>query len=191
MNASAQSSHPATRRNGIDTSALLDTIDSIRGNPALGQTRWTVRSAWVGGTRADHHVSGFELGSRSVERPFVIRSDEPHELCGTNQFPNPQEYLLAALNACMMVGYAAVAATMGITLRSLEVHTTGDIDLRGFLGIDAGVPAGYTALSQEVRITSDAPREQIQELHRVVQATSPNFFNITHAVPVNSRLSIG
>jgi uncharacterized OsmC-like protein len=191
MNASAPSSHTATHRNGIDTAALLETIDAIRENPALGQTRWAVRSAWVGGTRADHHVSGFEIGSRPVERSFVIRSDEPHELCGTNQFPNPQEYLLAALNACMMVGYAAVAATMGITLRSLEVRTTGDIDLRGFLGIDGGVPPGYTSLSQEVRIASDATRERLQELHRVVQATSPNFFNLTHAVPVNSRLTIG
>ena len=31
----------------------------------------------------------------------------------------------------------------GITLESLEIQTDGDIDLRGFLGIDPAVPPGY------------------------------------------------
>jgi hypothetical protein len=39
-----------------------------------------------------------------VSRHFAIDIDEPFELGGGNAFANPQEYLLAGLNACMIVG---------------------------------------------------------------------------------------
>jgi len=98
--------------------------------------------------------------------------------------------LMAGLNACMMVGYAAVAATMGITLTKLEVETKGDIDLRGFLGIDATVPAGHRGLTQTVHIAGDATDEQFARLHDVIRATSPNFYNTTKAIPLESRLVV-
>jgi uncharacterized OsmC-like protein len=177
--------------NGIDVAALQASIDAIKADPARGATSWSIRSQWMGGTRSDHHVAGCSLGGEFIERPFVIQTDEPAELAGTNKFPNPQEHLLAALNACMMVGYAAVAALMGIKLTKLEVETSGDIDLRGFLGLSDRVPAGYPELSQVVRIAGDGTSEQFARLHDAVRATSPNFFNVTRAVPTNSRMIVG
>jgi hypothetical protein len=44
------------------------------------------------------------------------------------------------------------SAVRGITLESLEIETDGEIDLRGFLGIDPAVPPGYENLSYIVRI---------------------------------------
>ena len=176
--------------NGINVEALQGAIDSIRQDPANGQTRWTIRSRWMGGTRSDHEVNGFQLGRSEVERNFTIRIDEPNELCGTNQYANPQEYLLSAMNACMMVGYSAVASMMGVKLTRLEVTTTGDIDLRGFLGIDPSVANGYERLQQTVHIAGDGTEEQFRQIHETVKATSPNFFNITRAVPVTSKLVV-
>lgn len=178
----------STNLNGINTQALRDTVEAIRKNPALGNTSWTVESRWAGGTRSDHHVRGCSLGGTFIPRPFTIHVDEPKELLGTNQYANPQEYLLASINACMMVGYSAVAALMGISLTHLEIRTIGDIDLRGFLGLSDSVPKGYPSLKQEVHLAGDATPEQFKQLHDTVRATSPNFFNITHAVPVNSVL---
>lgn len=176
--------------NGIDIASLESSIAAIKADPAKGQTSWKIRSQWKGGTRSDHRVEGFSIGGEFVERPFVIQIDEPFELEGTNRFANPQEYLLSALNACMMVGYSAVAGLMGISLTKLEVETSGDIDLRGFLGIDPTVPRGYTQLNQTVRIAGDADEAQFERLHEVVRSTSPNFFNITNAIPVNSELIV-
>lgn len=176
--------------NGINVESLRASIDAIRMDPAMGQTSWKIRSTWKGGTRSDHSVDGYMIGGKFVERPFVIHIDEPKELEGTNMFPNPQEYLLAAMNACMMVGYSAVAALMGIRLTMLEVETTGDIDLRGFMGISDEVAPGYLGLKQEVRIAGDASRSRFEQLHEVVRMTSPNYFNITRAVPTESRLVV-
>ena len=85
---------------------------------------------------------------------------------GSNQFANPQEHLIAALNACMMVGYVAQCAVRGITLESLEIETEGEIDLRGFLGIDPAVPPGYENLSYTVRIKGSGTKEEFAEIHR-------------------------
>lgn len=187
-----QSTATQTRNvvNGIDVDALGGLVETVRRTPAEAKTSWSVKSAWKGGTRADHQVSGCVIGSKDVPREFTIRSDEPLEIGGTNRYPNPQELLMASLNACMMVGYAAVAASMGITLSKLEVELDGDIDLRGFLGIDAAVPAGYRGLSQVVRIAGDGTKEQFARLHDMIRATSPNFYNLTRAIPTESKLIV-
>jgi uncharacterized OsmC-like protein len=176
--------------NGIDRDALVACIDAITEDASQGMTTWRVSSRWVGGTRSDHRVDGFSIGGRQVRRPFTLKVDEPEELCGTNEFPNPQEYFFSAVNACMMVGYSAVATLMGIRLTMLEIETTGDIDLRGFLGIDDSVTRGCDQLRQTVRIAGEATEEQFAELHRVVLATSPNFDHVTRAVPMKSRLEV-
>jgi OsmC-like protein len=93
-----------------------------------------------------------------VPRRFTIDIDEPNELGGSNSFANPQEHLIAALNACMTVGYAAQCAARGITLESLAIETDGEIDLRGFLGIDPAVPKGFENLSYTVRIRGNGKR---------------------------------
>ena len=177
--------------NGIDTTQLQGAIEAVTADPANGQTRWTVNSRWVGGTRSDHRVESCQIGGQEILRQFTLSTDEPTQLCGTNQFANPQEYLLSSMNACMMVGYAAVAALMGVKLTKLEVRTTGDIDLRGFLGLDPTVPAGYPRLQQTVHITGNGTPEQMQQIHETVKKTSPNYFNVIRAIPTESRLVIG
>ena len=180
---------PETTLNGINVTALQGVIETVRQNPEAAQTSWAVNSRWVGGTRSDHAVEGCHIGGNAVDRRFVIRTDEPVELLGTNQFPNPQEYLMAGMNACMVVGYAAVAALMSVTLTKLEIRTTGDIDLRGFLG-DESVPAGYELLEQTVTHAGDGTPEQFRQIHETVKKTSPNYFNITRAIATQSRLVV-
>ncbi len=176
--------------NGVDVAALKQTIGEIEANPDAGKTHWTVRSCWNGGTRTDHHVDKFELGGESVERRFQIQIDEPEQLCGSNQFANPQEYLLAATNACMMVGYASVAAMLGVELTKLEIDIEGGIDLRGFLGIDSGVANGYERLHYTVRLSGNGTDEQFQEIHHLVQQTSPNYYNLANPIELTSELIV-
>ncbi len=176
--------------NGIDVAALKQAISHIAANPDAGQTRWTVKSSWEGGTRTNHFVDGFDIGGKKVDRTFQIQIDEPCELCGSNQYANPQEYLLAATNACMMVGYATVAAVMGVRLTKLELKITGDIDLRGFLDIDPSVARGYERLHYTVRLAGDGTQEQFEKLHEVVQRTSPNYYNIANPIELTSHLIV-
>jgi len=176
--------------NGIDVDALFALIEDVKTNPAKGKTHWRVATAWQGQTRSRATVEGFGIGGDQVPRRFAIDIDEPSELGGSNRFANPQEHLIAALNACMTVGYVAQCAVRGITLESLEIETEGEIDLRGFLGIDPAVPAGYGKLSYIVRIKGSATKEEFEAVHEAVMATSPNFYNLSRPVALKPTLIV-
>lgn len=174
--------------NGINTESLRGAIDAISADASKGLTRWNVTTHWQGGTRSDTRVKHCSIGGQRVDKDFTLRIDEPRELCGTNQYANPQEYLLAAMNACMTVGYVAACALEGIELHELRIETEGDIDLRGFLGIDPGVKPGYDSLKYTVHIKGDGTPEQFRKVHEIVTATSPNRFNLASAIPLHARL---
>ena len=176
--------------NGIDTDAVHALIDDVDTDPAKGMTHWRVASTWQGGTHSRAQVDGFAIGGADVPRRFSIDIDEPLELGGGNAFANPQEYLLAALNACMIVGYTALCSLQGITLQKLEITTEGDIDLRGFFGLDPAVAAGYRELQSRVVVKGNGTEEQFRKIHEMVLATSPNFYNINRAIPVVPALII-
>jgi hypothetical protein len=78
----------------------------------------------------------------------------------------------------------------GITLESLAIETDGEIDLRGFLGIDRAVPQGYKNLSCTVRIRGNGTKEQFAEVHKAVMATSPNFYNLSRPVGLAPALIV-
>ena len=176
--------------NGINVDDLYALIGGVKRDAATGKTKWRVTTTWQGQTRSHTQVEGFEIGGERVKRGFSIDIDEPCELGGSNCFANPQEHLLAALNACMMVGYVAQCAVHGITLESLEIETDGEIDLRGFLGIDPAVPAGYENLSYIVHIKGGGTKEEFAKIHEAVMATSPNFYNLSRAVALKPTLVV-
>ena len=176
--------------NGINVADVQELIATIKKDPAKGITHWRVASAWQDGTHSRAHIESFHIGGQQVRRRFALDIDEPAELGGTNAFANPQEYLIAALNACMMVGYVALCAFEGINLEKLEIETDGEIDLRGFLGLDASVAPGYESLDYTVRIKGDATPEQFAKIHQAVMATSPNFHNIARAIALNPTLVV-
>src|SRR5262245_11358804 len=123
-----------TNVNGIATDALRQMVEEVVARPEKAGVGFRVATQWSGGTRGETRVEGWELGGKKQRRDFHIASDEPTELLGRNTAPNPQELLMAALNACMTVGYVAGCALEGIELESLEIETEGKLDLRGFLG---------------------------------------------------------
>lgn len=176
--------------NGLDMDALAAVMRDITDDPAKGQVEFRVRTEWKGQTRSRTSVSSYTIGGQEVHRTFAIEADEPFELLGRNTAPNPQELLMAALNACITVGYVAGAAARGVTLDKLEIETAGALDLRGFLGIDASVPPGYETIRYVVRIKGNGTPAQFQEIHDTVIKTSPNYFNITQPVRLDARLVV-
>ena len=181
---------PKNTVNGINVGDLFALIQGVKQEPATGVTNWRVTTTWQGQTHSRSRVEAFGIGGQQVPRRFSIDIDEPSELGGGNAFANPQEHLLAALNACMTVGYVAQCAVRGITIEKLEIETEGDIDLRGFLGIDPAVPPGYENLRYVVRIKGSGSKAEFAEIHRAVMATSPNFYNVSQHIALQPTLVI-
>ncbi len=175
--------------NGIDLHALDDVAAAIREDAAAALVGFRVRTDWTGQTRSESTVESYTIGGNEVARSFKILADEPEELLGTNQAPNPQELLMSALNACMVVGYVAQAALRGIHLESCTIETDGELDLRGFLGLDEAVSPGYRRINYAVTLKGDGSREQYEDIHRTVMATSPNYFNMARPIEMSGRLT--
>ena len=175
--------------NGIDLDALDDMVDRVRDNPRSGSAGFCVKTEWKGQTRTESVVESFTCAGEPIARSFTIVADEPRELLGEDSAPNPQELLISALNACMTVGYVAQAALRDIALTCCRIETQGELDLRGFLGLDEEVPPGCRRFNYTVYLEGDGTREQFEEIHQAVMATSPNYFNIAQPVQMCGRLA--
>jgi len=174
--------------NGIDTEALKQVMAQISKNPSLGKLKFQVTTTWKGTTKSETVVQGYELGGQKVKRVHTFVIDEPKELLGEDTAANPQEYLMGAMNACILNTYVIAAAMKGIRLEKVEMETEGELDLRGFLGLDKSVIPGYKELKYKVRLKGNGTREQYEEVHKAVIATSPNYYNMSHAIKLNTEL---
>jgi uncharacterized OsmC-like protein len=174
--------------NGLDLEALDQAVQQIKNDATKGFVRFNVATTWKGQTRSEARVKAYWMDGVEIPRQFSIQADEPFELLGSNTAPNPQELLMAAFNACIMVGYVATAATMSVTLQNVEIETEGELNLRGFLGLDASVKPGYDSIRYTVRLQGNGTREQYQAIHENVRKTSPNYFNIAQPVRIDAEL---
>lgn len=180
-----------TTINGLNLTTVQKLVDGITRDPRNATVGFAVKTAWTGGVQSQTRIDGWELGGKRIAKKMKIDVDEPVELGGKNTQPNPQEYLMAAFNSCMLVGYVAGASLRGIELESVEIETEGELDLRGFLGLDPKVKPGYEELHYTVRIKGNGTEEQFREIHQTVMATSPNRWNIANPIKLTSDLFIG
>jgi uncharacterized OsmC-like protein len=74
------------------------------------------------------------------------------------------DMLLEALVACAGVTLRAVAASLGIDVRSGTVRAEGDLDFRGTLGVGRAAPVGFRAVRLSFDLDTDAAPEQLQTL---------------------------
>jgi uncharacterized OsmC-like protein len=184
---------PTTRPlvNGVDADGLRATIAAISDDPSKGAVAFRVRTAWKGGMRSETTSAGVSIAGEPIARSFRFSADEPFQLFGTDGAANPQEYLLGALAACMLVGWVAGASLRGIRLDALEIETEGRLDLAGFLGTDASAAPGHESIRYRVRVRGDATRETFAAIHETVRRTSPNFFNLSRPILLEGELDVG
>jgi uncharacterized OsmC-like protein len=174
--------------NGLDLGAVSAMVEAIGKSTQLAKARFKVSTRWTGQTRSETRVEAFTICGEEVACSHHIAADEPGLLFGGDTAPNPQQLLMAAFNACIMVGYVAGASLRGIELQSIDIDTHGELDLRGFLGLSNCVPPGHQAIDYEVRIKGNGTPEQFAEIHQVVMATSPNYFNMSRPIRMTGTL---
>jgi uncharacterized OsmC-like protein len=143
--------------NGVDLEVLNKTIKAIQENKQLGQSRFRARNIWIsGGHNASTIREFYTVGQeRAHGQSFELHADEPPLLGGTDKGANPVEHLLNALAGCVTTAMVAHAAVRGIEINSLESELEGDIDLRGFLGLDEKTPKGFTNIRIKFKVDAD------------------------------------
>jgi uncharacterized OsmC-like protein len=71
---------------------------------------------------------------------------------GLHDAPNPGDLLCAALAACQDGSIRMIADLLGVELMELDVEVTGELDVRGCLGLHPAVRVGFESLQSTVRL---------------------------------------
>lgn len=173
--------------NGVELETLMGTVKAIQADPELGVCHFRATNKWLSGNHNRSTVTGFYGAKQEMQhkQTFTMDADEPAILAGDDNGANPVEHLLHALASCLTTSMVAHAAVRGIAIEEMESEFEGDIDLNGFLGLDANVPKGYTAIRAKFRVKADPKdMDQIRELVKF----SPVYNTLTNGTPVDVQV---
>jgi uncharacterized OsmC-like protein len=173
--------------NGVNVERMGGMIQAVQQDPNLASFQFRAKNRWMtGGHNSSTIQSFYGAGQEYMTRkkPFVLDSDEPPVLLGTDQKANTYEFVLHALAAGLTTSLVYHAAARGIHLESVESTLEGDLDLQGFLGLSDKVRRGYKEIRVHFAIKSDAPAEQLYELIRF----SPVLDIVSNPVPVSIQV---
>jgi uncharacterized OsmC-like protein len=178
---------PARIRNGVDSAQMYGTLDAIKADPSLGTFQFRATNQWIDGAHNRSTIKAFygagqEDGSRA--EAFTLDAGEPAVLLGVDTGPNPAEFLLHALAACLTTTLVYVATARKVHLTEIESTLEGDMDVRGALGLSDEVRNGFSRIRVSFKIKGDAPPEKLRELVERAQARSAVFDMVTNGVPV-------
>jgi uncharacterized OsmC-like protein len=173
--------------NGVDTGQLFGTLDAIKADPSLAKFQFRARNRWIEGAHNRTTIRGFYAANQedtSRAREFVVDAGEPAILLGTDTGPNPAEYLLHALAACLTTSLVYVAAARGVHLTEVASTLEGDMDVQGALGLSDEYRNGFEQIRVTFRVKGDAPEEKLREVVQRAQQRSAVYDMVTNGVPV-------
>ncbi|MEZ4970391.1 MAG: OsmC family protein [Flavobacteriaceae bacterium] len=140
--------------NGFSQEAIGATVNAIQANPAIADFELRATNKWIEGAHNRSYVQGFYGACQedtSRTEPFVYDHDEPPVLLGHNKGANPGEILMYGLLSCMTTAMVLLAAARGIKVKAVSSKIEGDVNLRGFMGLDSSVKKEFS----QIRVTFD------------------------------------
>lgn len=102
--------------------------------------------------------------------PF--RTDEKRNRGGTDKAPAPMDYFLGALVSCTSVMSRIHARGVGLKYSAWEAEADGVLNPRALGGLEESYP-GFQQVTLRVTITTEQPREKVEELAAVVRRHCP------------------
>jgi uncharacterized OsmC-like protein len=181
-----------TVRNGVDSAQMYGTLDAIKENPELGIFQFRAANTWIDGAHnrtSIQYFYGAGQEDRSRQTPFSVDAGEPGILLGFDTGPNPAEILLSALAACLTTTLVYTATARKVLLSHVTSTLTGDMDVRGALGLSDEVRNGFTNIKVHFDLQGDCPDEKLQEIVERAQARSVVYDIVTNGVPVEVTCS--
>src|SRR5215475_5793011 len=161
--------------NGVDVARMHETIAAVKETPEASHFNFRIQNRWVNGGENLSEVRPFTAGGKLVRHKtkLVLAADEPDVLLGTDTGANPVEHLLHALASCVTTSMVYHAAARGMAIDQVESTLEGNLDLRGFLGLDPEIRNGYQGIRVTLRIKASLTDEQLQELSSLGPRFSP------------------
>lgn len=156
-----------TITNGVNVTALGETIEAVQSNKDIATFQFRAKNTWMGGDHNRTTIDGFYGACQEnphAKGPFNLDNAEPPVLLGEGEAPNPVEYVLHALAGCLTTTMAYHAAARGIEIEAIRSELEGDLDLRGFLGLSENVRKGFEVVRVKLFVKSQAKSSDLLAL---------------------------
>lgn len=183
MNTQNATQEPPIMTNGVNVSALFETIDAVTQTPEIADFQFRASNNWLGGDHNRSMISGFRGACDEhahANGPFTLDNAEPPVLLGEGKAANPVEYVLHALAGCLTTTMVYHAAARGIVVDDVRSELEGDLDLKDFLGLSDKVRKGFSAVRVNMQVKSDADVETLESLAQF----SPVYDIVSKSLPV-------
>lgn len=122
-------------------------------------------------------------------RGFQIIIDEPEELTGTNDGPNPVEYILAAYAGCLNVVSHTIANEMNMALNGLEINLSGTLNPEKLMGVSDKERAGYKEIKIVLKPNTNADEKTLNTWLEKVLERCPVGDNLKNITPIKVEIS--
>ncbi len=165
-------------KNGVELDNIGMLTEAIKKDPQVAQVTFQAQSVWMGGTKAEVTVSELFSNGQNIRddsRKFKLIVDEPGVLGGSDEYPNPIEYLASALCGCLTAGIATNAALFNAELEKIDVQVKVNFDIHGVLGLDRSKPSGPLNLHYKVKLKgkNGTTPEQLRKSKETLDKKSP------------------
>ena len=118
-------------------------------------------------------------------RDFNMIVDQPPAMGGVNSGPNPLEYALASLAACMVTVGKIIAKQERIDLRGMTAKVDGDVEVDVLMGKNKELRAGFLEVRMELTIDADMTAEEKHAFVEKIETRCPISDMIANATPVS------
>ncbi|WP_459500518.1 OsmC family protein [Bacillus sp. C1] len=117
---------------------------------------------WEGGLKTSISIRDFSK--------FIV--DEPKSLGGTDEGPNPVEYVLGALSSCTSVMIGLISKEKDFSYQEVDFENNGTLDLQGLMGVK-GISIHFQSVNFDVIFRTYEPDSRITELKEEVEKRCP------------------
>lgn len=164
--------------NGIDLDKLRATRDRIEADSLFARPRYESTIVWK---------NGYRTISCALDGQEVI-GDEPEQYGGSGDGMTPEDMLLSAIGGCLVATYIGGLSAAGITVKSLRLDISGQVNFRVAFGVEVGNP-GFDSIKVVVDIQTDSSSGKVKEIMDRLLKTAPVPDTIMRPVPLNVEIS--
>jgi uncharacterized OsmC-like protein len=128
-----------------------------------------------------------KLGEAGASYAVVWHFGVDRAVGGEHDAPNPGEMLCGALAACADASVRMMAGLLDVELMALEVDVTGELDVRGTLGLEPSVRVGFRRFDMVIRLRPAAgtPTQRVERLVSAAERACVVLDTLRGGVPVD------
>ncbi len=103
----------------------------------------------------------------------VVTIDQPTQMGGTNEGPNPLEISLIAIAACIGAIGRIISNQRKLAVREMKVSVVGEMNTDSLLGISRDERAGFQTITVNVEFDADMTHEEKVSFLKEIDSRCP------------------